>query len=174
MRNSPVEKRRVITEETSKEIRNALENVDAKGSGGKAFVDGYRVGGKTGTACPRLVEFVDLYPTLTDLCGLPQAPGMEGLSFAPLLKNPQMKWKKAAYTMVIRQGGKFGHSVVTERYRYTEWDGGKAGVEFYDHETDPNEWTNLAWPSRTRDAKTSARLEDMRKLLHADQLANAR
>ena len=131
-------------------------------------------GGKTGTACPRLVEFVDLYPTLTDLCGLPQAPGMEGLSFAPLLKNPQMKWKKAAYTMVIRQGGKFGHSVVTERYRYTEWDAGKAGVEFYDHETDPNEWTNLAWPSRTRDAKTSARLEDMRKLLHADQLANAR
>jgi iduronate 2-sulfatase len=131
-------------------------------------------GGKTGTACPRLVEFVDLYPTLTDLCGLPQAPGMEGLSFAPLLKNPQMQWKKAAYTMVLRQKDKFGHSVVTERYRYTEWDGGKEGVEFYDHETDPNEWTNLAWPSRTRDAKTSARLEDMRKLLHADQLANAR
>lgn len=50
MRNSPVEKRRVITEETSKEIRHALESVVAQGSGGKAFVDGYRVGGKTGTA----------------------------------------------------------------------------------------------------------------------------
>ncbi|MFL6558964.1 MAG: penicillin-binding transpeptidase domain-containing protein, partial [Bacillus sp. (in: firmicutes)] len=50
MRNSPVEKRRVITEETSKEIRHALENVVAQGSGGRAFVDGYRVGGKTGTA----------------------------------------------------------------------------------------------------------------------------
>ncbi len=131
-------------------------------------------GGKTGTACPRLVEFVDLYPTLTELCGLPQAPGMEGLSFAPLLSNPQMPWKKAAYTMVLRQKNKLGKSVVTERYRYTEWDGGKEGVEFYDHETDPNEWTNLAWTSRTRDAKTSARLEDMRKLLHADQRANAR
>ncbi len=100
--------------------------------------------------------------------------GHRGLSFAPLLKNPQMQWKKAAYTMVLRQKDKFGHSVVTERYRYTEWDGGKEGVEFYDHETDPNEWTNLAWASRTRDAKTSARLEEMRKLLHADQLANAR
>jgi len=50
MRNSPVEKRRVITEETSKEIRHALESVVAQGSGGRAFVDGYRVGGKTGTA----------------------------------------------------------------------------------------------------------------------------
>ena len=100
---------------------------------------------------------------------------MEGLSFAPLLKNPQMPWKKAAYTMVLRAARtSSASSVVTERYRYTEWDGGKEGVEFYDHETDPNEWTNLAWPSRTRDAKTSARLEDMRKLLHANQLANAR
>lgn len=50
MRNSPVEKRRVISEETSKEIRHALESVVAQGTGGKAFVDGYRVGGKTGTA----------------------------------------------------------------------------------------------------------------------------
>ncbi|MEH7436009.1 stage V sporulation protein D [Neobacillus drentensis] len=50
MRNTPVEKRRVITEETSKEIRHALESVVAQGTGGKAFVEGYRVGGKTGTA----------------------------------------------------------------------------------------------------------------------------
>ena len=102
------------------------------------------------------MEFVDLYPTLTELCGLPQAPGMEGLSFAPLLKNPQMPWKKAAYTMVARGKDKFGRSVVTERYRYTEWDGGKAGAEFYDHETDVNEWTNLAWPAR------ALRCEDVR------------
>lgn len=50
MRNTPVEKRRVVSEETSKEIRNALESVVAQGTGGKAFVDSYRVGGKTGTA----------------------------------------------------------------------------------------------------------------------------
>lgn len=50
MRNSPIEKRRVISEATSKEIRRALESVVAKGTGGKAFVDSYRVGGKTGTA----------------------------------------------------------------------------------------------------------------------------
>lgn len=50
MRNTPVEKRRVVSEETSKEIRHALESVVAQGTGGKAFVDSYRVGGKTGTA----------------------------------------------------------------------------------------------------------------------------
>jgi stage V sporulation protein D (sporulation-specific penicillin-binding protein) len=50
MRNSPVEKRRIISEKTSKEIRHALESVVAQGTGGRAFVEGYRVGGKTGTA----------------------------------------------------------------------------------------------------------------------------
>ena len=50
MRNTPVAKRRVISEETSKEIRYALESVVAQGSGKKAFVDSYRIGGKTGTA----------------------------------------------------------------------------------------------------------------------------
>lgn len=50
MRNTPVEKRKVISEETSKKIRYALESVVAQGSGGKAFVDSYRIGGKTGTA----------------------------------------------------------------------------------------------------------------------------
>jgi stage V sporulation protein D (sporulation-specific penicillin-binding protein) len=50
MKKSPIAKRRVISEKTSKEIRHALESVVAKGSGGRAFVDSYRVGGKTGTA----------------------------------------------------------------------------------------------------------------------------
>ncbi|WP_374723327.1 stage V sporulation protein D [Calidifontibacillus erzurumensis] len=49
-RNTPVMKRRVISEETSKQVRYALESVVAKGTGKGAFVDGYRVGGKTGTA----------------------------------------------------------------------------------------------------------------------------
>jgi len=50
MKKSPMPKRKVISKETSKEIREALETVVAKGSGKGAFVDGYRVGGKTGTA----------------------------------------------------------------------------------------------------------------------------
>lgn len=50
MKNSPVAKRNVISKETSAQVRHALESVVAQGTGGKAFVDGYRVGGKTGTA----------------------------------------------------------------------------------------------------------------------------
>lgn len=50
MRNTPVAKKRVISEETSKEIRHALESVVAQGTGFRAFVDSYRIGGKTGTA----------------------------------------------------------------------------------------------------------------------------
>ncbi|WLR52244.1 stage V sporulation protein D [Bacillus tianshenii] len=48
--NEPVLKRRVISEDASKEIRHALESVVAQGTGKNAFVEGYRVGGKTGTA----------------------------------------------------------------------------------------------------------------------------
>ncbi|RHW36502.1 stage V sporulation protein D [Neobacillus notoginsengisoli] len=50
MKNSPSLKRKVISEETSKQLRFALESVVAQGTGGKAFIDSYRVGGKTGTA----------------------------------------------------------------------------------------------------------------------------
>ena len=132
----------------------------------------YAPGKKSGAACARLVEYVDLYPTLTELCGLPQAPGMEGISFAPLLSDPQRPWKKAAYTMVQHGKNQFGRSVRTERYRYTEWNDGKDGVEFYDHELDLNEWTNLAWPKRASDAKTSAQIADLRALLHADKRKN--
>jgi uncharacterized sulfatase len=118
-------------------------------------------GKKENVACPRLVEFVDIYPTLTQLAGLPQAPGMEGKSFVPLLDNPQQQWKKAAYTMVARGKGRFGRSVRTERYRYTEWDDGKDGVELYDHEMDVNEWTNLAG-----NARVTALQREMQQLLH--------
>jgi len=125
-----------------------------------------------GVGCPGLVEFVDIYPTLTELCGLPAAPGMEGASFAPLLKDPRRRWKKAAYTLVARGEGQFGRSVRTERWRYTEWDDGRSGVEFYDHQADPNEWTNLAWPTRVRTLKQTADVAEMKRLLHADKRLN--
>ena len=89
----------------------------------------------------RLVELVDLYPTLAELCGLPGPDGLEGTSFAPLLSEPDRAWKRAAFTDV-RRGRSVGRSVRTERYRYTDWGGG--AEELYDHEADPTEFTNLA------------------------------
>jgi uncharacterized sulfatase len=121
-------------------------------------------GRKQDVACPRLVEFVDIYPTLTELCGLPQAPGMEGSSFVPLLDNPQRPWKKAAYTIVARGKKSFGRSVRTDRYRYTEWDDGTQGIELYDHEVDVNEWTNLAGNN-----KAAAIQKEMHDLLRAQK-----
>ena len=97
-----------------------------------------------GGATQRLVEFVVLYPTLVDLCALPPpAQRLEGTSFRPLLDDPRRPWKQAAHTQV-RRGRVDGRSVRTERWRYTEWDGGRQGCELYDHDNDPAEQANLA------------------------------
>ncbi len=113
-----------------------------------------------GKASARTVELVDLYPTLADLCGLPAPSGFEGKSLRPLLDNPQASWNKPAFTQVRRGQNVMGRSVRTERYRYTEWDGGKAGVELYDYETDPQETKNLA-----NDPQYAKTVEEMKRLL---------
>jgi iduronate 2-sulfatase len=100
-----------------------------------------------GKVCPRTVELLDIYPTLADLCGLTPPAGLEGKSLRPLLKNPGAQWADPAFTQVLRLDDKRrppGYSVRTERWRYTEWEHGKAGAELYDHDRDPNELTNLA------------------------------
>jgi uncharacterized sulfatase len=97
---------------------------------------------KKAVHCDRTVELVGLYPTLASLCGLPAPDQLEGHSFVPLLSNPRQKWSQPAYTQ-IKRGAIFGKSVRTQRWRYTEWDEGKAGVELYDHKNDPREFYNL-------------------------------
>ena len=86
---------------------------------------------------------MDIYPTLADLCGLTPPKNLAGASLRPLLENPKAAWTRPAFTQVWR-GGFPGHSVRTERYRYTEWDHGKLGAQLYDYETDPHEFHNLA------------------------------
>lgn len=91
-----------------------------------------------------LVEFVDIYPTVAELCGLTPPPNLEGQSFVPLLNNPTRTWKKAAFTQLQHENRIFGHSVRTDRYRYIVWQGGGGGEELYDHQKDPGEFQNLA------------------------------
>jgi len=103
--------------------------------------------GVKGQASPRIVEFVDLYPTLADLAGLAPPPGLHGRSLTPLLKNPRAAWDRPAFTQVRRgnaANGFMGYSVRTEAWRYTEWDEGKRGSELYDEKADPSELRNLA------------------------------
>ncbi len=96
-----------------------------------------------GKACARTVELLDLYPTLADLAGLAPPKGLEGVSLRPLLENPAAEWTRPAFTQVQR-GGFAGHSVRTDRWRYTEWDFEAKGNELYDHDADPQEVHNLA------------------------------
>ena len=97
-----------------------------------------------GKSCDRTVEFVDIYPTLCELCGLPMPKHhLSGKSLVPLLNDPKASWDKPALTFV-RRGRVLGVSIRTERWRYTEWDEGRMGIELYDHENDPHEWRNLA------------------------------
>ena len=117
--------------------------------------------GKPGVS-GRTVGLMDLFPTLVDLCGLPQPTGqakLEGHSLAPLLRNPKARWDHPALSVVTYQG-KMGKSVRTERWHYVQWDDGKAGEMLLDTEKDPLELKNLAGDPAY--AKTVA---DMRKLL---------
>ncbi len=112
-------------------------------------VPGMKAAGKKTDA---LVEFVDMYPTLAELAGLPLPANLEGKSFKPLLDDPSRAWKSAAFNQYPRtvQGKRLmGYSMRTDRYRFTRWvDRNDPAVvdaiELYDHQTDPQENTNIA------------------------------
>lgn len=116
--------------------------------------------------CDRPVELLDIYPTLADLCQLPPPAGLEGRSLRPLLQNPQAAWDKPAVTQIWHNNKAWGYSIRTQRYRYTEWLGGKAGRELYDHSVDPDEITNLAGESQQSAvvARLSAQLRPFDRL----------
>jgi uncharacterized sulfatase len=124
-----------------------------------------------GRRAPGLVELVDLYPTLAELCHLPPPDGVEGVSLVPILNRPERRFKKAAFTVASRGSKReadpqpveyLGRSVRTARWRYTEWDEGRRGLELYDHQTDPGELQNLAEDPR------HARVQgELRRLLRA-------
>ena len=104
------------------------------------------------------VSHIDLFPTLSELCGIKPPANIQGQSLVPMLKDPKITGRGWALTQVARgptgpQAAKnpnakdksfFGFSLRTARWRYTEWDEGKQGRELYDHDNDPTEQTNLA------------------------------
>lgn len=96
-----------------------------------------------GKASNALVEFVDIYPTLAELCGLTPPTGLAGESMVRLLDRPNQRFKKAAFTQIQFEDIR-GWSARTERYRYTRWEGKGGGEELYDHDRDPGEFRNLA------------------------------
>jgi len=108
-----------------------------------------------GGKIPALVEFVDVYPTVAQLAGLPLPANLEGTSLVPLLNNPNLPWKSAAFSQYGRgrsstyrpEKDPMGRSIRTDRYRYTEWrapGGTLIGSELYDEKNDPEENVNIA------------------------------
>ncbi len=111
---------------------------------------GMRTGGR---GCERLVEFVDIYPTLCEACGAEAPDGVEGASLTPLVEDPERSWKTAAFSQFPRpyparyDWKEMGYTMRTERYRYTEWRDRERKLlarELYDYELAPTETVNLA------------------------------
>lgn len=128
---------------------------------------------KTGAKTDALVEFVDVYPTLADLCGLDKPKGVEGISLKPLLANPDRSWKGAAFSQYPRMkkgnrhrghGDIMGYAVRTHRYRYVEWREWKSNKviarELYDHQRDADEMNNIASQPKHKEV-----VEDLSKML---------
>ncbi len=110
-----------------------------------------------GSKTDGIVELVDVYPTVADVCGLKVPADLEGTSLKPLMTRPERSWKQAAFSQYPRafrgnrhrgHGDVMGYAIRTDRYRYVQWLDWKTkkvvARELYDHKVDQNESQNLA------------------------------
>lgn len=141
-------------DKTEEDRLHVLTRGSARGTLGFAMawleMDGTDAEQTDGRGVTETIKLLDVYPTLQELCGLPNPPQkLEGRSLVPLLTNPRAASDAAAFCQVTRSLGKgqrlMGYSARAERWGYTEWGiAGKEGIELYDHDTDPQEFHNLA------------------------------
>jgi arylsulfatase A-like enzyme len=122
-----------------------------------------------GAKSERLVEFVDIFPSLCEACDLPIPASLEGTSFLPLVQQPDLPWKSAAFHVYPRtipgHGNSLGRAIRTETHRLVEWKADKDGFteyELYDLVHDPLENENIAG-----DARNAAVMEELKGRLHA-------
>ncbi|MCB1229499.1 MAG: sulfatase-like hydrolase/transferase [Verrucomicrobiae bacterium] len=111
-------------------------------------------GSRAGSVCDRPVDLLGIFPTLTELAGIPSKQNVDGPSLVPLLKNPEANWDHVALTF-LHEPGSFGLSA--DHWRYIHYHNGDE--ELYDIQTDPHEWTNLA-----ADPAHAGKLDELRSL----------
>jgi iduronate 2-sulfatase len=98
---------------------------------------------KKGVKSESMFEFIDIYPTITELMHLKAPDHLEGKSFASVVGDGELQFKDHVYA-VTKRGDKMGRMVKNKSWRYIEWDHGENGTELYDQKNDPNEYENLA------------------------------
>ena len=106
-------------------------------------------GQKGGQRSKALVELVDIYPTLIELCGIQAPHQLDGNSLMPLVENPTRSWKSAVFSQYPRGSENLmGHSIRSGKWRYVEWldrDSGEVKArELYDHQNSPLAKQNLS------------------------------
>jgi iduronate 2-sulfatase len=94
-----------------------------------------------GGVSSRVVQALDIFPTLAEICSLPAPAGIEGHSLVPLLRNPAAAWPHPAYAVQYRSG-KLHRAVRDERFLYAEFDSGRQGAMLIDLKNDPRELKN--------------------------------
>lgn len=116
---------------------------------------------RPGTRCDQPVSLMDLYPTLVDLAGFEQPAHLDGRSLVPQIKNPEAETRPviSSYKFNWAEDQVVGHAVRSKRYRYIFYPEINL-EELYDHESDPNEWDNIAYKPENRQV-----IEDHRKVL---------
>lgn len=115
-------------------------------------------GVQKGVECARPVSLLDVYPTMLAVAGLPARSDLAGRDLRPLLRDPKAEWKPPAVITYLPGN----HAVRSERWRYIRYADG--AEELYDHQNDPNEWTNLA-----ADPKRANVIAEHRKWLPAGE-----
>lgn len=103
------------------------------------------VPGKSPAVCNSLAELLDLYPTISSLCGLQVPAGIQGKNLAPLLDDPTLSVREAAFSVDPRNKGNRGFLLRDDRWAYIQYrEDASGGIELFDMEKDPKQYTNLA------------------------------
>jgi arylsulfatase A-like enzyme len=125
---------------------------------------------KNGKVANALVETVDIYPTLAELCGFDYEDDLDGESLVPILKNSEMKGKPYARSFYYRNRA-LGKTIKTDAYRIVRWateSDSTVAVELYDHRNDPGENINIASVNKALTDSLLIQLEGA-KFLSADK-----
>ena len=113
-----------------------------------------------------LIEFIDIYPSLCEIAGLPKPFHLQGKSFVPLMTDPDQPWKEAVFYKTGHSPKQAGETILTKTHAYTEWYDSHKGEPYarmlFDHRVDPEENVNVAELHENKDI-----VKTLREKLHA-------